>query len=140
MHLARGICLILLLCFNENICFLNIFGIFRFLLIHVMMATLHKFQMGLHSRKCKVCLFKLGIIGFYGFIHYNTFNYVIKRLMKSNGSSCRTTLATMSFVDCMAFKTYLLSSHTYHTKIVSCDVFPRFFFQEYRTKMLINQC
>jgi hypothetical protein len=68
-----------------------------------MMATLHKFQMGHHSRKCKVCLFKLGIIGFYGFIHYNTFNYVIKHLMKSNGSSCGTTLATMSFVDCMAF-------------------------------------
>jgi hypothetical protein len=103
IHLAHGICLLLLLCFNHNICFFKIFGIFRFLLIHFMMATLHKFQIGLYSRKYKVCLFKLGIIGLYGFFHYNTFNYVIKRLVKSIGSSCRTTLATMSFVDCMAF-------------------------------------
>jgi hypothetical protein len=41
MHLAHGICLLLLSCFNHNICFFKIFGIFRFLLIHFMIATLH---------------------------------------------------------------------------------------------------
>jgi hypothetical protein len=76
---------------------------------------LHKFQIGLHSRKYKVCLFKWGLIGFYGFFHYNTFNYLIKRLMKSNGYSCGTTLATMSIVDCMTFKSYLLSLHNIYT-------------------------
>jgi hypothetical protein len=105
-----------------------------------MMATLHKFQIGLHSRKYKVCLFKLGIIGFYGFFHYNTFNYVIKRLVKSIGSSCRTTLATMSFVDCMAFKSYLLSSHNISYKNCKLWSIPKIFIQEYCTKMLINQC
>jgi hypothetical protein len=140
MHLAHGICLIMLLYFNENICFFNIFVIFRFLLIQFMMATLHKFQMGLHCGKHKVCLFKLGIIGFYGFFHYNTFNYITKWLMKSNGSSCGTTLATMSFVDCMSFKFYLLSSHNISYKNCKLWCIPKIFFQEYRTKMLINQC
>jgi hypothetical protein len=93
-----------------------------------MMATLHKFQIGLHSRKYKVCLFKWRIIGFYVCFDYNTFNYIIKWLMKSNGSSYGTTLATMSFVDCMTFKSYLLSSH--NISYTNCKLWciPKIFF------------